>query len=143
MPIGEEATPLCSLEKYSDPYQAARLLLPLRLQEEMRLKIAALKPETVFAELRSYKESEVPVKYEKLMCGVLCLLGRKRNEVSKWPQIKQEMRRETIDEMLEFELTGQAACTALTSRSLSAQITQRSGASYASLMFCEDLIMRH
>ena len=41
MPIGEEATPLCSLEKYSDPYQAARLLLPLRLQEEMRLKIAA------------------------------------------------------------------------------------------------------
>jgi len=103
MPIGE-ALPLASMEQLKGAYNASRLLLPLRLSEQMRAKLVELDPHQVFAELRMYNETSVPADTVKLMTGVLCLVGRERKTVTTWKAIRGQLTRETLDEMLELDL---------------------------------------
>jgi len=104
MPIGEPL-PLASIDAFTGAYNASRLLLPMRLQEEMSKKMITLDAYKLFAEMRTYKAESVPREYEQLMRGVLCLTGRRRKELPTWETIKKALSRELYDEMLELDPT--------------------------------------
>jgi len=100
MPVGEPA-PLGSDDDFHSTYDATRLLLPRKLHAEMQLKLSELKAENVFAELRGYSDTR-GVSYTKPMGGVLVLLGRPMPKA--WPDVRELLTRQTLTELLEFDL---------------------------------------
>lgn len=66
-----------------------------------QLKLSELKAENVFAELRGYSDTR-GVSYTKPMGGVLVLLGRPMPKA--WPDVRELLTRQTLTELLEFDL---------------------------------------
>lgn len=93
MPIGEPV-PLASVDQLTSQYNASRMLLPIKLQDEMRVQIAALDAQKVFAEIRSYQEKRMQPAFIQMCCGALCLLGRARKQMQDWDGVKGNLNRE-------------------------------------------------
>jgi len=106
MPVGD-AVPLSSHSEYSSSYNASRLLLPERLQTQMRSKLCELRTETVFAELRSYAPGR-SADFTKVMAGVLALLGVERKSLKSWNDVRLRLNRDLVHEILEFDCMDQS-----------------------------------
>ena len=97
---------LHSMEGFGSAYDASRLMLPARLQEQFRAKVADMNVDRVFAEIKSYKEAALSADTRWLMAGMLTLLGRSHKKINRegWSGIKKELNRQLVDEMLELDL---------------------------------------
>ena len=99
---------LSTIDGFGSAFDKSRLLLPTRLQEQLRVQIAKMNAQNVFAEIRSYKEARFSVGEIKMLTSILCLLGRNRKTLQKggWPRIKEELGPGLVTEMLEIDLGG-------------------------------------
>lgn len=101
MHVGES---IAAMTDYSSAYHAARMLLPLRLHEEMQRQLSCLKVTNVTSELRGY--NEVKPNTRSMLVGVLCMLGHDRKQLHTWDDIKPHIRPEMFTEMLAINLDG-------------------------------------
>ena len=95
--VGDPA-PISSVPELQAAFAQARLLLPVKLQHEMRRQLAALDAQ-IFAEIHTY--DKVDAETHRLFQGVLVLLGHAREETKTWVQTRKIITSNIRNEMLE------------------------------------------
>jgi len=104
--VGDPA-PFATMADAQAEFNHVHMLLPSKLQAEVRQQLAHLHADAVFAELLSYKEADPFV--TKIMRSILVLLGHPRKELKTWEQIRPLCTTELLSEMLSLDLLADTA----------------------------------
>ena len=95
-----------TMRDFGSAYDNARMLLPRKLQCQMKEQLSALNVYNVLAELKGY--NDVKEDTFRVVLGVLCMLGRLRKDFKDWQSIKPQLRSELFGEMVALDISGAA-----------------------------------
>ncbi|KAL1524260.1 hypothetical protein AB1Y20_019163 [Prymnesium parvum] len=91
-----------AMQDFGTAYDNARMLLPRKLQSQMKQQLAELNSYQIVSELKGY--NEVSEDTFKLMLGVLCMLGRSRKSFKQWSHVKAQLKAELIADMVALDV---------------------------------------
>ena len=87
---------------------AARMVLPTRLRSKVLTELSALDLRSALSELKSYREPPEAVRL--VLVGVLCLLGRRRPDLTDWRRgVQPHLKPSLLGEMKAFDATKDGA----------------------------------
>ena len=102
MHVGDPC-PLASLPQMQAAFSQARLLLPVKLQAEMRRQLGRLDAHKIFAEIHHY--DTVDHDTQQLFKAVLILLGHQKEAMGDWYAIRQHLVPGLVRDMLSLDLS--------------------------------------
>ena len=97
-----DPTPFESTGSLESEFDHSRLLLPYKLQQEVRDQIKTMGADTIFNEIHSF--ASPPEDVQAILRGVLALLGHRRKDTKAWLDIKKLMTTKVASEMLELDM---------------------------------------
>ena len=97
-----DPTPFESTGSLESEFDHSRLLLPFKLQQEVRDQIKILGVDTIFNEIHSF--ASPPEDVQAIVRGVLALLGHRRKDIKTWIEMKKLMTTKVAEEMLELDM---------------------------------------
>jgi len=102
MHVGDPC-PLASVPQMQAAFSQARLLLPIKLQSEMRRQLSQLDAQKIFAEIHHY--DTVGDDTQQLFKAVLILLGHEKEAVGDWFEVRKHLVPALVRDMLALDLS--------------------------------------
>lgn len=108
----QDPVPLTSMNEITGAFNQARILLPAKLQAEVRGQLSKLEFHAVFEEIQRYKAESIEPALQAMLTSIVILVGGKDKKghertaaaLQSWDEVRIQMTKEFAKEMLDLDL---------------------------------------